>query len=167
MATSLPSVQDGQNSSVPPACPPVKSTPSSPAQRPISEKKAKLDLADQARLIQDNARTLQTTVASDKALRQQTLQLRQAQLTKTLAELGQDQPEAPVAPAPEDDMGDINIDSPTTVHYHYAASPAPVPPVAPPMPPAPPCPAEPGYDAVYEQMQPDGTWKLIRREKLT
>jgi hypothetical protein len=57
--------------------------------------------------------------------------------------------------------------STVTINHNYPASPAPDPPVAPPMPPAPPCPAEPGYDAVYEQRQPNGTWKLIRREKLT
>jgi hypothetical protein len=50
-----------------------------------------------------------------------------------------------------------------THHHHYPTTPAAEP--LPAQPPADPPPAS-KYIAVYEQRQPDGTWKEIKREKL-
>lgn len=148
----------------------------------------KLKMANHARLMQDNQRLLDRTAAADKSLRDQRRRFREAQLDKLTAA----EPEE--APVPDDDaMGDVNIDSPTTVHNHY-----PPPPVLAParsrwpavaaltlgllaagagsgavlwlkQQPAdikPPAANEPAYDALYEQQMPDGSWKLIRREHL-
>ena len=87
----------------------------------------KLDLANQARLLLDNQRTLDTTAADNQVYRQQARRSLEAQMTDL-------QPSAPAAtpagsqpttPAPESTMGDILIDSPTThIHPAPAAIPA-------------------------------------------
>lgn len=81
---------------------------------------AKLGLADTARLLMDNQRTLNMTAASNREARRQTEQLRAAQTAQAMAEIGL--PAQAVPPSGgEADMGDINIDSPTQVHHHYPA----------------------------------------------
>jgi hypothetical protein len=90
----------------------TSSAPSKPTfSPPLKDKQRKLALADQARLMQDNARILQMTTDCDRAYRDQLRRAREAQLSTMGVQ--------PVAsdPAKADDMGDINIDSPT-VHTH-------------------------------------------------
>src|SRR3990167_10801091 len=85
---------------------------------------SKIQMADYLRLMQDNQRLLDTTIAEDRAIRQQRHRFREAQLAQMTG--------LPVSSAPIDfgpppwgeDMA-ISIDSPvTTNHYHPAPAPS-------------------------------------------
>ena len=85
----------------------------------ISRQTQKLEAANTARLMLDNQQVLDTSTAEDRALRQQRHRFRELQLRKMQAEL-----DGSRINFPEDNMGDINIDSPTEVHHHYPAPPS-------------------------------------------
>lgn len=108
--------------------------PSLRPRKPYAEKMRQVNLADYLRLMADNQRVLQITAATSQTHSQQALQLRQAQLNKALADLGQPSPPqpAPEPPMPSDEMGNILVDSPTTTNHNYPAPPAPPAPVTPP-----------------------------------
>lgn len=76
---------------------------------------SKVRLADHLRLMKDNQRILDQTAAQDQTLRRQRSAFREAMAAKMNV-----QPTSNVPEPPADDMGDINIDSPTH-HHHYAA----------------------------------------------
>lgn len=159
------------------------------AEEKLALQALKLKMANMAQLGQDQQKLLARKSADDKALRDERRRFREAQLLKITG--GQAAPRCP----PEDVVGDVNIDSPTTINHHYPTPPQPAtrrsPWVVPatailaligaaggaagviamwPKTPTPtatqPAATVPGYDAVYEELQPDGTWKVVKREKL-
>lgn len=86
----------------------------------IDRQAQKLRLADNARLMQDNQQILDTSVAEDRALRQQRHRFREMQLRKMEAEANGSRIRFPEG----GDMGDIKIDSPTEIHHHHAPPPS-------------------------------------------
>lgn len=108
---------------------------SDPIQRRAAElllgKLGKLKVADQARLMADNQRTLNTTLAADRAHRDLSQRVQEWQFERAKGSLQGNgmatQPDGVgVDFGKDDDMG-INIDSPTTVNYHFPKEPAPTP----------------------------------------
>ncbi len=83
----------------------------------LENRRAKLHLANLARMMADNQQVLNTTTTDDRALRQQRHRFREAQLANFI---GTAQP----LTFPEDNMGDILIDSPTTHNYVAPTPPA-------------------------------------------
>lgn len=97
-------------------------------QQALERQWLKVRMANHIRLMQDNQRVLDTSTAEDRALRQQRHRMREYQMDRMGV------PGSTTLKFPEDEMGEIKIDSPvTTNHYH-------VPPTAPP-----PSPGVPGW----------------------
>jgi len=102
----------------------AESGPSSPSSSPngsdsstasferLAETWLKIRMANHLRLMQDNQRLLDTSLAEDRALRQQRHRFRERQLEHMAGQSLQFPDEAT--------MGDIRIDSPT-IHHHHAA----------------------------------------------
>jgi hypothetical protein len=80
----------------------------------------KVQVAEFLRLVQDNQRILDTSLAEDQALRQQRHRLREAKLAQLT---GLPVRSDPIPFLAESAMGDIKIDSPET-HNHYPQTPS-------------------------------------------
>jgi len=123
---------------------PLNPNPSSPS--PTSEtlqsqaadlllnKLGKIKVADHARLMVDNQRTLNTTLAADRAHRSLGQRIQEWHFDHFRGSQGGGQvatqrPGVGIDFGKDDDMG-INIDSPTTINYHVPQEPAPTPAVA-------------------------------------
>lgn len=76
----------------------------------------KIQQANFLRMMQDNQRVLNTSLAEDRALRQNRMRVRD-KLTENITGA------QPIAFPDDDDMGEIRIDSPNQIHHHYPAPP--------------------------------------------
>lgn len=107
---------------------PTSETLQSQAADLLLNKLGKIKVADHARLMVDNQRTLNTTLAADRAHRSLGQRIREWDFDRFRASQGGG-PVAPQQPGvgidfgKDDEMG-INIDSPTTINYHVPPVPA-------------------------------------------
>jgi hypothetical protein len=85
----------------------------------LDKLKSKVHMANFLRLMQDNQRVLNTSTADDRALRQQRHRFREGQMASQSSQ----PPGQPLEFPAGDEMGDIRIDSPQTVHHNYPAPP--------------------------------------------